>query len=249
MDFVECGCGVRSRRTHLSRSGQLQSLMGTNGHAGCEQCGWRNVFMRGHADGATYRRPEHGKFTNSPWKSGTSIREPCQIEPDVCADAAAVPAARAYAPTDYQSFPEPPDGIHHTDLGFYRYFASSLSRFYFIDARCEYALRSPTITPSWDTMGVHIRHVLPFHSARYFYHSPIHEHRHLFYIVRLARRSNNFKSLSRTIKVTLVSLVIFQSNIWVCIFSFMYCQRNCQFSRINIEFTVSFRSSITIGVL
>lgn len=137
MDFVECGCGVRSRRTHLSRSGQLQSLMGTNGHAGCEQCGWRNVFMRGHADGATYRRPEHGKFTNSPWKSGTSIREPCQIEPDVCADAAAVPAARAYAPTDYQSFPEPPDGIHHTDLGFYRYFASSLSRFYFIDARCE----------------------------------------------------------------------------------------------------------------
>lgn len=32
MDFVECGCGVRSRRTHLSRSGQLQSLMGTNGH-------------------------------------------------------------------------------------------------------------------------------------------------------------------------------------------------------------------------
>lgn len=31
MDFAECGCGVRSRRTHLSRSGQLQSLMGTNG--------------------------------------------------------------------------------------------------------------------------------------------------------------------------------------------------------------------------
>ena len=47
MDFVECGwCvaggygtvrTVRSRRTHLSRSGQLQSLMGTNGRPpGCE---------------------------------------------------------------------------------------------------------------------------------------------------------------------------------------------------------------------
>lgn len=71
MDFVECGCGgtyVRSRRTHLSRSGQLQSLMGTNGRAGCELCADDvTVFMRGHADGATYRRrTEHGKFTNSP---------------------------------------------------------------------------------------------------------------------------------------------------------------------------------------
>ena len=38
--------------------------------------------------------------------------------------------ARTYAPTDYQSFPERPDRIHHMDLGFYRYFASSLSRYY-----------------------------------------------------------------------------------------------------------------------
>lgn len=36
MDFAECDCGVRSRRTHLSRSRQLQSLIGTNGFAGLQ---------------------------------------------------------------------------------------------------------------------------------------------------------------------------------------------------------------------
>lgn len=55
---------------------------------------------------------------------------------------------RALAPTrppiTNRSFPERPDRIHHMDLGFYRYFASSLSRYYTADGRCEYAARSPT---------------------------------------------------------------------------------------------------------
>lgn len=99
------------------------------------------VFMRGHADGATYRR-RNG--TREIYKFPLKIchldpRCPCQFEPDVCADAAArVPAHTSRLRADPHRLPiaspssilpssaeyERPDRIHHTDLGFYRYFAS-----------------------------------------------------------------------------------------------------------------------------
>ena len=65
----------------------------------------------------------------------------------------------AYAPTDYQSFPECPDRIHHMDLGFYRYFASSLVAILPCRrAHCEYAARSPATALSGKKNDRYIRH-------------------------------------------------------------------------------------------
>lgn len=143
---------VRSRRAHLSRSGQLQSLMGTKGRAGLRVVrGWRNrVYARprltARRTGGVTGTREIYKFPLKIWHFDSWW--PCQFEPDVCADAAAcVPAPRRLR-ADYQSFPsspeyERPDRIHHTDLGFYRYFASPLYTVY--RPRGEYAACLPTI--------------------------------------------------------------------------------------------------------
>jgi len=81
--------GVRSRRAHLSRSGQLQSLMGTNGlsPAANRANDVDRVYAGAHVDGIAR---VHAIFTNS-CEPKIERRDPraCQAEPDVCADAAA----------------------------------------------------------------------------------------------------------------------------------------------------------------